>query len=75
MLEVLLKDRTIAAPIKINIRKLIGVKKTHNPKGMGLFLYAYVIQKKLNNPCNIEKSNHYYFELDFHIYINIGTYI
>lgn len=30
----------------INIRKIIGVKKTHNPKAMGLFLYAYTLQKK-----------------------------
>ena len=38
----------------INFRKLIGVKKTYNPKGMGLFLHAYVIHKKLNNPCKIK---------------------
>ena len=38
----------------INPRKLIGVKKTYNPKGMGLFLHSYVMHKKMGNPLNIE---------------------
>ena len=38
----------------VNIRKLIGVKKNYNPKGMGLFLHAYTLQKKLGNPLDIE---------------------
>ena len=37
----------------INIRPLIGVKKTYNPKGVGLFLQSYVLHKKINNPLNI----------------------
>ncbi|MDP2059172.1 MAG: delta-aminolevulinic acid dehydratase, partial [Flavobacteriaceae bacterium] len=27
-----------------NIRKLLGIKKAHNPKAMGLFLHAYSLQ-------------------------------
>lgn len=38
----------------INPRKLIGVKKRYNPKGMGLFLYTYVLHKKMGNPLNID---------------------
>ncbi len=38
----------------INLRGLIKVKKTYNPKGMGLFLHSYTLQKKLNNPVRIE---------------------
>jgi hypothetical protein len=33
----------------INIRPLLGIKKEHNPKGLGLFLYAYCKLQK-NNP-------------------------
>lgn len=32
----------------INIRPLLGIKKEHNPKGLGLFLYAY---------CKLQKNN------------------
>tara|TARA_Y100000994_G_scaffold72017_2_gene58994 strand:+ start:1034 stop:2239 length:1206 start_codon:yes stop_codon:yes gene_type:complete len=49
----------------INSRKLIGVKKTYNPKGMGLFLYSYVLQQKLNNPFNIkdiDKKNKFFLD-------------
>ena len=38
----------------INPRKLIGVKKSYNPKGMGLFLYSYVLQNQINNPIQIK---------------------
>ncbi len=38
----------------INIRELIGIKKEYNPKGMGLFLYTYTLQKKFGNPLGIE---------------------
>ena len=38
----------------INIRKIIGVNKAYNPKGMGLFLHAYILQKELGNPLGIE---------------------
>lgn len=31
-----------------NIRKLLGIKKEHNPKAMGLFLHAYSIQYQQN---------------------------
>ncbi len=48
----------------INVRKIIGVKKGYNPKGMGLFLHAYTLQQKLGNPLNIvdiEKKTTYFF--------------
>ena len=38
----------------INLRKTIRVKKQFNPKGMGLFLHAYTLQKQLGNPLGIE---------------------
>jgi len=38
----------------INIRKIIGVNKAYNPKGMGLFLYTYVLHKKMGNPLKIK---------------------
>lgn len=38
----------------INFRNIIAVKKTYNPKGMGLFLYAYVLHKKMGNPLDIK---------------------
>ena len=31
----------------INLRKLIAVKKTYNPKGMGLFLHSHTHSKKV----------------------------
>ena len=31
-----------------NIRKLLGIKKAHNPKAMGLFLHAYSLQYQQN---------------------------
>jgi hypothetical protein len=37
-----------------NIRKLIGVEKQFNPKGIGLFLHIYTLQKKYGNPLEIE---------------------
>ena len=38
----------------LNLRTLMGVQKTYNPKGIGLFLYSYVIHKRIGNPLNIE---------------------
>jgi len=37
----------------LNIRKAIAVKKQFNPKGMGLFLHIYTLQKKHGNPLGI----------------------
>ncbi len=37
----------------INFRRILKIKKGYNPKGMGLFLYAYVLQKKIGNPVGI----------------------
>jgi len=38
----------------LNIRPVIGVKKQSNPKGMGLFLQSYSLQKKYGNPLGID---------------------
>lgn len=38
----------------VNIRQSIGVKKQINPKGMGVFLHAYTLQKKYGNPLRLE---------------------
>ena len=37
----------------INFRPFLFVNKTYNPKGMGLFLYSYVLHRKMGNPLNI----------------------
>ena len=36
-----------------NIRKLLGIKKAHNPKAMGLFLQAYSLMYQQINPVSI----------------------
>ncbi|WP_419663332.1 hypothetical protein Dvar_36950 [Desulfosarcina variabilis str. Montpellier] len=36
----------------INLRRLLGIKKGYNPKGIGLFLLNYTLQKKYSNFLN-----------------------
>jgi len=38
----------------VNFRPLIGVDKQFNPKGMGLFLQVYTLQKQFGNPLDID---------------------
>ena len=50
----------------INIRQFIGVKKEYNPKGIGLFLNAFTLQKQLGNPLGIEcleEKINFFFQL------------
>lgn len=50
----------------VNIRKFLGVKKGYNPKGMGLFLHIYSLQKKMKNPLGIENlDERIYFFLNW----------
>jgi len=46
----------------INIRKLIGIQKTHNPKGMGLFLHAYSLMYRINQLPSIKEKMDFFFD-------------
>jgi len=42
----------------LNIRSLLGIKKGHNPKGMGLFLKAYsILYQKTGDSKYLDKAN------------------
>lgn len=45
----------------INIRKLIRIKKTYNPKGMGLILHAYSLMYKINSLPSIKEKMDFIF--------------
>tara|TARA_B100000287_G_scaffold420837_1_gene460736 strand:- start:9603 stop:10796 length:1194 start_codon:yes stop_codon:yes gene_type:complete len=48
----------------INFRKILRIKKGINPKGMGLFLYSYLLNDILGNPIEVsnpdEKTKHFF---------------
>lgn len=45
----------------INVRPLLGIKKEHNPKGLGLFLYAYCKLQKQEPAKDYTKQIDYLF--------------
>ncbi|HEX7415028.1 MAG TPA: pectate lyase [Bacteroidia bacterium] len=45
----------------INIRPLLGIKKEHNPKAIGLFLYGYCKLQKLNPDKDYSGQIHFLF--------------
>ncbi len=45
----------------INIRPLLGIKKEHNPKALGLFLYSYCKLQKLEPSKNYSTQMNYLF--------------
>jgi len=45
-----------------NIRVLLGIKKAHNPKAMGLFLHAYSLSYQQNKSEEVLKKMEFFFD-------------